>query len=432
MSKADNPSEGLTVLLADILSEGAPDPELLVRYADNPSVLSPEERQMVERLLAESPQVRDQLKVLKRFELPADRGASARKSGSWLSNSLARIRRLFEARPILAWAPAIAVAALALLLIYPSAFSRLRLNRSLEPASEPVPEQLADDPTPSTVHLDRTLEPAREPVPERIADEPTPSTVHLDRTLEPAIEPVPEQFADEQTLDKTPATPAAPVPDSIVVAVVMPEYRAPQGLTPRLRSALGGGHLGARSRLIMVLAPEHVGQTASEAPSLYWYLSEIPKAGGFEFWIGSVDTGSVPGQPSSASAGEDSDTWARKDLPTPARPGLQRILLSDYGVELEVGVEYSWTISSGLDANASGWIKRVELPASAAKRLTEVNLGEAPAIYAEAGLWYDALSSLLELISDHPNNERLRTARLELLRQGGFEAVDAALAEPER
>jgi hypothetical protein len=182
----------------------------------------------------------------------------------------------------------------------------------------------------------------------------------------------------------------------------------------------------------MALAPEHVGQTASEAPSLYWYLSEIPEGGGFEFWIGSVDAGSVSGQPSGASAGEDSDTWIRKDLLPPAQPGLQRILLSDYGVELEAGVEYSWTISSGLDAHPSGWIKRVELPASVAKRLTRASLGEAPAIYAEAGLWYDALSSLLELVSDHPNNESLRTARRELLRQGGLEAVDEALAEHER
>ncbi len=187
----------------------------------------------------------------------------------------------------------------------------------------------------------------------------------------------------------------------------------------------------------MALAPEHVGQTASEAPSLYWYLSEIPEGGGFEFWIGAVDAGSVRGQPSGASSGKDSDTdtWIRNDLLPPAQPGLQRILLSDYGVELEAGVEYSWTISSQLDAHPSGWIKRVELPASVAKRLTEASLSgnvQAPAIYAEAGLWYDALSSVLELVSDHPNNESLRTARGELLRQGGLEAVDKALAEHER
>ncbi len=117
MSKADDSREGLAALFADVLSEGAPDPELLVRYADDPSVLSPEERQMVERRLAESPQVRDQLNVLKRFDFPEARETSDRKSRSWLSDAFARIRRLFESRPVLAWALAIAVAALVLLLI---------------------------------------------------------------------------------------------------------------------------------------------------------------------------------------------------------------------------------------------------------------------------------------------------------------------------
>lgn len=53
-------------LLADVLSEGAPDPVLLVRYADNPNALSSRERQVVEKRLAESPQYRDQLRVLLR------------------------------------------------------------------------------------------------------------------------------------------------------------------------------------------------------------------------------------------------------------------------------------------------------------------------------------------------------------------------------
>ena len=379
MSDAVDPKEGLAALLADVLSEGAPDPELLVRYADDPSALSPEARQIVESRLAESPQVRDQLNVLKRFDFPVEQ-PSEEKSNAWLAEALGRIRRLFESRPLLVGMPAIAVAALALLLIYPSAFSIFRPDRASEPASEFVPELLAD----------------------------------------------------ERILDQIPATPTVRVRDSIVIAATMPAYRVPQGATPRLRSGVRGVYSDASYHLIMALAPEHVGQTASDAPFLYWYLFKIPEVGGFEFFFGSVDVGSVPGQSNDTPVGEVSDTWIPKDLPSPNQPGLQRILLSDYGVELETGVDYSWTVSFGSRAYANGWIKRVEPPASVAKRLAEGSLGEAPAIYAEAGLWYDALSSLLELVSDHPNNESLRTARLELLRQGGLEAVDEALAEHER
>ena len=70
----------------------------------------------------------------------------------------------------------------------------------------------------------------------------------------------------------------------------------------------------------------------------------------------------------------------------------------------------------------------MELPAALTKRLAEARLGQAPAIYAEAGLWYDALSSLQELIAADPNDEMLTAARWELLRQGGLGEVAATLA----
>ncbi len=65
--------DGLAELLGDVLSEGTPDPALLVRYADDPKALSSEERQVVEKRLAESPQYRDQLRVLLRTSSDSSR-----------------------------------------------------------------------------------------------------------------------------------------------------------------------------------------------------------------------------------------------------------------------------------------------------------------------------------------------------------------------
>ncbi len=478
MSEAVDPKEGLAALLADVLSEGAPDPELLVRYADDPSALSPEERQEIERLLAESPQVGDQLKILKRFDFSAAREGSTRQTGSWLTDALARVRRLFESRPLLSWAPAIAVAALVLLLLYPGPSFLASPNRSSEPEGTVVlavamPEYRAPlGATPRLRSADEEISAGlafralaiREKVlgpehPELVRSLNDLAGLYLAQGDYARAEPLYARALGirEKALGPEHPEVARSLQNLAFLYQAKGDYARAEPLLTRARAirkksgAIPAYRIapwrpaapprGQRDQLherwgtslpdIIALAPEHVGQTASQAPSLYWYLSEIPEAGGFEFWIGSVDADSVPGQPSGASAGEVSSTWIRKDLPSPARPGLQRILLSDYGVELEAGVEYSWTVPSGLDAFASVWIKRVELPASAAKRLTEASLGEAPAIYAEAGLWYDALSSLLELVPDHPNNESLRTARLKLLRQGGLEAVDEALAKHE-
>ena len=76
MSEPDNPGVGLAALLVDVL-EGDLDPALLVRFADDPSALDPKERWMVEMHLATSPQYRDQLEVLKRFDFSAARGRNS-------------------------------------------------------------------------------------------------------------------------------------------------------------------------------------------------------------------------------------------------------------------------------------------------------------------------------------------------------------------
>jgi len=48
---------------------------------------------------------------------------------------------------------------------------------------------------------------------------------------------------------------------------------------------------------------------------------------------------------------------------------------------------------------------------------------DAPFIYAEAGIWYEALSTLSLLIKKEPRNKRFRKERASLLEQVGLERV---------
>jgi Flp pilus assembly protein TadD len=43
-----------------------------------------------------------------------------------------------------------------------------------------------------------------------------------------------------------------------------------------------------------------------------------------------------------------------------------------------------------------------------------------PALYAESGIWYDAIDDLSRLISAEPDNRRLREQRAALLEQVGL------------
>lgn len=203
------------------------------------------------------------------------------------------------------------------------------------------------------------------------------------------------------------AEPERPAP--IMLATATPSYRAPAGASPRFRpsSALRGMGSGL---MLLASVPEHVAQSASEQPSLFWYLSELPRAGGeFQFTI---------------TDEESPDPLFQTKLDTPSEPGLQRIDLADFGVRLSPRVEFRWSVAlrqdparPSLDVVAQGWIERIETPAPVAERLDEADRADVPIIYAESGYWYEALSTVTDLIELYPENESLRQARQDLLKQ---------------
>jgi len=109
--------------------------------------------------------------------------------------------------------------------------------------------------------------------------------------------------------------------------------------------------------------------------------------------------------------------------------------LSDHGVKLSPGVEYQWVVALITDPDnrssdlvASGMIKRVDASADLKKSIAAASPDSLPGIYAEGGIWYDALSSLSDRIDADPANKALQETRADLLRQAGLKA--AATAAP--
>jgi hypothetical protein len=99
-------------------------------------------------------------------------------------------------------------------------------------------------------------------------------------------------------------------------------------------------------------------------------------------------------------------------------------------VKLAPGVEYQWVVALITDPDnrssdliASGVIKRVEASADLKKNIAAANPESLPGIYAEGGIWYDALSCLSDRIDADPGNKTLQEARADLLRQAGLKAA---------
>ena len=190
--------------------------------------------------------------------------------------------------------------------------------------------------------------------------------------------------------------------------------------TPPKRGA-PGGRIGAGTRgtqrevfILSVLAPDHSGFTISEQPSLYWFISNSTS---LPVELTVMDPQGV--QP-----------ILETRLPAPVRAGVHHICLSDYNVHLAPGAAYRWFVSVVPDADhrskdivTGGAIERVEMPEGLKAKVAQAAKSDLPSLYGEAGLWYDTVAEISELIEAAPQDQALRKQRTALLAQVGLTAI---------
>jgi hypothetical protein len=198
-------------------------------------------------------------------------------------------------------------------------------------------------------------------------------------------------------------------------AVSAPVYRPPKRGAPGGR--VGGGTRGVQREVFVlsVLAPDHTGLTVSEQPFLYWFIS---KPTSFPVELTVMDSQAV--QP-----------ILEIRVPSPVQAGVHRVRLADYGIRLSSGAAYRWYVAVVPDADrrskdilAGGAIERVEVPEGIKSKLAQAGNERLPFLYAEAGLWYDALRAISELIEAAPQDNELRKRRAAMLAQVGLPAIE--------
>jgi hypothetical protein len=157
-----------------------------------------------------------------------------------------------------------------------------------------------------------------------------------------------------------------------------------------------------------------VALTTREQPALFWFQSKQANA---KLELTLIE----PGKPQPLLA-----------LGSPsAKPGIHRILLSNHGVKLAPNVKYKWTVSlvpnptsRSLDVVASGMVKRVEPSKELTHQLAAASPSDRPSIYAQAGIWYDALEAISDEIDAHPADKSLQKERADLMKQVGLPAME--------
>jgi hypothetical protein len=215
-----------------------------------------------------------------------------------------------------------------------------------------------------------------------------------------------------------PASPTNAVPAPRVVI-----YRPAAGAAPGARVTGGSRSSGNTNIVLDVLSPDETGLTTQEQPSLFWYQSK-PAEAKFEMTL--LEENKVK-------------PLLQVQVDRSANSGIQRLKLSDHGVKLVPGVEYRWVVALVTDPDnrssdlvASGFIQRVEASSELKEKIAKASPSTRPMLYAEEGIWHDALGSLSDLIDAEPDNKALRAQRADLLRQVGLKAAassEASLAK---
>jgi hypothetical protein len=195
-------------------------------------------------------------------------------------------------------------------------------------------------------------------------------------------------------------------------------YKPPLRGAPLTR--VGGGTRGIGNTLaVNVLAPSDTGYTTQEKPTIYWFASQP------------IDKPVELAITSTASLQEAATPVLEITLQPPLAKGIHAFRLADHGVTLKPGVEYQWFVAvvrnpaqRSNDVLAGGTIKRVEDGAVQA-RIKQAPPAQWPALYADAGIWYDAIDQLSSQIGADQANHQLRERRAALLEQVGLREAAA-------
>ncbi len=188
-------------------------------------------------------------------------------------------------------------------------------------------------------------------------------------------------------------------------AADVPVYKPPPRGAPSGR--VGMGTRGSHPPQIWALAPDHTGLTTREQPSLYWYVSK-PVATRIE--ITTVSNKVVT-------------TVFETRVPNPSADGMQKVDLTRYDIHLQPGIEYRWSVTVENDpgqSSKSAAIERIAASSELTRRIEASPKAKHAAVYAEEGIWYDAIAALGELIEQSPDDRSLRAQRAALLEQVGL------------
>ncbi|MBE9210294.1 DUF928 domain-containing protein [Nostoc sp. LEGE 06077] len=164
-------------------------------------------------------------------------------------------------------------------------------------------------------------------------------------------------------------------------------------------STRGSACLKGNKKLVPFLPPNKLGLTLAERPTFFWFVPQsLVKTAKF---ILLTD--------------KDENSLYETTLTLPNQSGIISFTLPNTAPELKVGKTYHWYLTivcnsqdSSTNPWVDGWVERTEAEASLSEDLAKAQPHKLPSLYAEAGIWYEALATSAQLRRTDPKNLRVR------------------------
>lgn len=179
-------------------------------------------------------------------------------------------------------------------------------------------------------------------------------------------------------------------------------------------STRGSSCLTGNKSLTALIPKNKLGLTFAKHPTFFWYVPPSPvKTAKFVI----LDR-------------KERKLFYETTLKLPNQAGIISFTLPENAPQLAVGKTYQWYLTivcdpedSSENPSVDGWVERIqpELPLSQA--LAKADLRKQPTLYAEAGIWHEALTTLVKLRSSEPNSLKTRLDWREFFKSVGLSAI---------
>lgn len=173
--------------------------------------------------------------------------------------------------------------------------------------------------------------------------------------------------------------------------------------------------LKGSKQLTSLMPQARIGLTYSSNPTFYWFVPPSP-ATAAKFLLLSND---------------DATVVYETTLSLPSQPGVISFTLPST-TGLEVGKQYHWYLvvrcgetDQGANPSVEGWVERITPESEVSIQLEKATPAERAKLYADNGIWYEAVTTLAELRRTRPDDTIAIAGWTELLKSVGLDAIAA-------